>query len=507
MAAISDPGAPAGESPDAYAARMAAIQRALGSGASGLVPPTNGYQGSGGIVSAPIGPPQAPGATIGNDITSGLNPLQPAGTPTMATIPGQNAPIQLFGRGQSPTSSPQGPDAIQRALDAARPTAPTPQQAATGGSVGTAPRTPATTGGSIGPSLAPSAPAAPPAPVAVEPTGAGQAPIDTSGAGGAGSLQGLTGSIMQQIQGIQSGLNSPGTPIDVTAVYLKQSQSILDMLNQQEASLRAEAEKQGTQVDPATQFTIDKLRETLDANLKSTREDLNRRGLYDSGILLQLENNLQKGSASDQAQILATRLSKLQQDLQTGLTNIGNQKFQTASQYGLAGANAQSASDSQGRTLAQQREQQALAAMLSLRGQQASEQASAAALAQNQSQFNSTQAFNAQQSALQRAASAASSAASSAAAGQMTPYQQAQIALQQQALQNANAGKYSATNTDQFIASIPQGASRESALATLQTNANVLQQQGVDLTAARQWILTNLVSQEQPPPTGAGGVR
>lgn len=431
MAAISDPAA--AESPDAYAARMAAMQRALGtspvagytgpagpgSGAPnlGAPTPTPGYSdpnggGVGGLFAGPGGSP-----AIAQPPTKG-----PAGTPgslAPAGMPQLFQPGQTPGPASGPTSAPQGPDAMQRALNAAQPQPVSPQQAASNGSVGTVPQSPATVGGSVGSALIPKAPVSPVAAAPVvpntptEPTGAGSSPIDTgaSGAGGVGSLQGLTGSIMQQIQGIQSGLNAPGTPIDVTAVYLKQSQSILDMLNQQEASLRAEAQKQGTQIDPATQFTIDKLRETLDANLKSTREDLNRRGLYDSGILLQLENNLQKGSASDQAQILATRLSKLQQDLQTGLTNIGNQKFQTASQFGLAGANAQTASDSQGRTLAQQREQQALQAMLSLRGQQSGEQQAAASLAQQNAQFNSSQAFTAQQNALQRAAAAASTAA------------------------------------------------------------------------------------------------
>ena len=374
-----------------------------------------------------MGPPAAPGTSIGNDITSGLNPLQPAGTPTMATIPGQNAPIPIYQPGvaapakgySDPNGLGTGPSAMQRALDAATGSIPRSSAPPVTGSLAPAITQVPSSGGTSGPagsspiSSTPIAPT-PIAPTPIAPTGAGSSPINNSGAPtdtGAGSLQGLTGSIMQQIQGISSGLSSPGTPIDATAVYMKQSQSILEMLNQQEASLRSDAQKQGTTIDPATQFTLDKLRQTLEDNMKSTREDLNRRGLYDSGILLQLENNLQKGNASDQAMVLSQRLSKLQDELNAGLTAIRGQRYSTANQFGLAAGNAQTSADTQSRTLAYDREQAALQAMLSLRGQQSGEQQAAASLAQQNAQFNSTQQFTASQNALQRAAAAAATAA------------------------------------------------------------------------------------------------
>jgi len=154
----------------------------------------------------------------------------------------------------------------------------TPQQAAAGGSLaggggGGAPAA-ATTGGSLGPALTPkaapagvtiptpnavaaakaAAPAAGPGapnPAAAGP-GAPPPPAGTANQAGAGTgnLSDLTNSIMSQLQQVQSGLGSTGQSADVSAVYLRQSQSILDMLNQEETTLRADAQKNGTTVDP-----------------------------------------------------------------------------------------------------------------------------------------------------------------------------------------------------------------------------------------------------------------
>ncbi len=192
---------------------------------------------------------------------------------------------------------------------------------------------------------------------------------------------------------------------------MKQAQSILDMLNQNEASLRANFEKQGTTMDPATQFTLDQLRQTLEQGLTKTKQDLNARGLLDSGIELQLENNLQKGSASDAANILGQRMSKLQDQLNTGLQNIGNQRFSTMSQFGLAGTNAQNASDQNAIKLQADRQQQALQAMLGLRQQTAQEQYQQQSLAQQAQLAAQQQAFTGSQNDLNRSATAANDAA------------------------------------------------------------------------------------------------
>lgn len=234
------------------------------------------------------------------------------------------------------------------------------------------------------------------------PAGAGTGTIDQGGTGG--GLGALTSSIVSQLQQIGQSTIGPNAQPDVTGVFLQQSQAILKMLDEQEAQLRAESEKQGTQIDPATQFTIDKMRESLNEQLKTTREDLNRRGLNDSGILLELENRLQKGSMSDQARVLAERLTKLQDQLSSGLSNIRNQKVSTLSSFGRDAANAQFTAGENQKKNALDREQSALQGMLNLRGQVSGENE------------NSLQrSFQSNESALQRAYGEAQSKAQTTA--------------------------------------------------------------------------------------------
>jgi hypothetical protein len=266
---------------------------------------------------------------------------------------------------------------------------------------------------------------------------------------------------MSQLQQVQSGLGSTGQSADVSAVYLRQSQSILDMLNQEEATLRADAQKNGTTVDPATQFTISKLQETLDANIKTTKENLNSRGLYDSGIELQLENNLQKGSASDQAMVLNDRLTKLQDQLQAGLTNIGNQRVSTASQFGLAGANAQSTANAASTLADQTRQENAVRDMLSLRGQQSQEQSAAASLAQQNSEFGLSQAQQASQFGASQAQTVAQAQAQRDFEGAQAALARAATAANQQAAEQAAANLAAANRaaaSARVTAPVPAGS-------------------------------------------------
>ncbi len=578
MANFGDPTAGISD-PDALnAARMAAMQRALG----GVAGPTG-----------PLGPGDTPAtsypsaAFLGGQQMGGVgavnkfggNPMpgvDPAnndyGFPSTAPVP-QAANANTGPAGVQGDLGPQGPNPIdatnamnRAAADAQRqgslgtgaaPAAPpppagvtilTPQQAAAGGSLaggggGGAPAA-ATTGGSLGPALTPkaapagvtiptpnavaaakaAAPAAGPGapnPAAAGP-GAPPPPAGTANQAGAGTgnLSDLTNSIMSQLQQVQSGLGSTGQSADVSAVYLRQSQSILDMLNQEEATLRADAQKNGTTVDPATQFTISKLQETLDANIKTTKENLNSRGLYDSGIELQLENNLQKGSASDQAMVLNDRLTKLQDQLQAGLTNIGNQRVSTASQFGLAGANAQSTANAASTLADQTRQENAVRDMLSLRGQQSQEQSAAASLAQQNSEFGLSQAqqasqfgasqaqtvaqaqaqrdFEGAQAALARAATAANQQAAEQAAANLAAANRAAASARVTApvpaqINNPFGGTtktpgVDAALTNQAIAAVQGAQDRTAALNSLATNQAALAARGVDIQAVQDAI-------------------
>lgn len=449
--------------PEAERRRIEAMQRALASAQP--VGPT-GPQGpaAGDSYRAVTAPP----TSVSGDNSLSQGESYDTRTDSVKNAVGPTGPV-------GPATTAQGPDAMERALSTTGLyTPPDPNKVATGGSIAAAlvpPTTTTTTSTTGGGKLPPPPPPITPVQSVQTGTGGGTGGTDTlarwkdlsgntgatggtdttadlggidnqnttgdtSGNTGEGSLGAITNQLMSQIANIGSTLANPGTPSDVTGVFLTQAKSILSLLDQQDAELRADAEKNGTQIDPSTQFTIDKLRETLQENLKGVREDLNRRGLYESGIELDLENKLQKGSASDQARILADRLSTIQQQLQSGLQANRKARVDTLGQFGLSAANAQTTHDENQYRSADEREQAALAAMLGLRGQAnsadiasqdraasnansaASRALQAAQLKENGRQYDETYAmdkakynqnfeYNAQQDAMTRALAAA----------------------------------------------------------------------------------------------------
>jgi hypothetical protein len=261
------------------------------------------------------------------------------------------------------------------------------------------------------------------------PSGAGSGTVDQSGGLGA-----LTSSIVSALQSAGQSALAPGSSPDVGAVYMQQAQSILAMLDEQEKQLRADSERQGTTLDPSVAFTLNTLRQTLEDNLKTTREDLNRRGVYDSGITLDLESKLRKGSASDAAMVMASRLSKLQDQLSQGLAGIRSQKVSTLSSFGRDAANAQTSSDEASRRRQYDTEQNAIKSMLDLRGQVSTENNQAA-----------NRSFQGNESALQRAYGESQSKAQTAA-----QFEQNRLAYEREKSlvdQRAAAGAYTSGGT------------------------------------------------------------
>lgn len=165
-----------------------------------------------------------------------------------------------------------------------------------------------------------------------------------AGGGGGGPYTGTIGEISNQIRNdlntIRSELANSKAP-DVQGIFASQASAILKMLDEQEQFFRKQAEQEGTTQDPATQFAIQELREALGEQLKGAREDLNRRGILESGITLDVEAKIRKGQVSAEGRILAERLSRIQNTLREQLTGLQDRRFATASSFGMAGAQGQ----------------------------------------------------------------------------------------------------------------------------------------------------------------------
>ncbi|WP_264843990.1 coiled-coil domain-containing protein [Caldinitratiruptor microaerophilus] len=119
-------------------------------------------------------------------------------------------------------------------------------------------------------------------------------------------------------------------PIDVQAYFTAAASQILELAKQLEQEIRQEFEKQQTVLDPQTEEALRVLREQMELTLQATREDLNRRGLFESGILLELENRIRKQGLTDQQKILAQRLQALRDKLETRLNQIREWRLKTA---------------------------------------------------------------------------------------------------------------------------------------------------------------------------------
>ena len=220
------------------------------------------------------------------------------------------------------------------------------------------------------------------------------APSSTVGASGtsANDLSSISQSVTANIAQLREMIDNPKAPPDVMGMYLAGLQSIMQQLDKREKELRDASLKDQTEVDPGTQLVLDEMRENLKENLKQTAESLNARGLFHSGILLEMETKIRKGSLTAEAKVMADRLSGIKRELNEGLTNIGNQRFGAASNFTLGGLQGQQ----QANESSEDRRQNLISLLsqqqLGLRGQMSGEAQARASLDEQIRQFNSSSA-------------------------------------------------------------------------------------------------------------------
>ena len=387
----------------------------IGSEAIAPAPPTPGpgYAGGGRVVPGvnapalePTETPAGPGTTV---IGEGTPPGTPGslfpGAPTGSAPTGAPAPAAPGGA-LAPYSGPLGAP-----VSGLPPMFPAVAPATDGGGAAI-PGTPAAAKPAVG---APAAPAVAPATgggggaaptFGTSPTATATGP-GTSAPFGAGPAQavdlaGMTQQMGADLQSLRQMVQNPAAPPDVIGMYVQGLQMIMATLDKSEQSLRAEFAKNNSEIDPATQTVLNQLRETLKLDLKNTAEELNARGLYSSGILLDLEQKLRKGALSEESKVLNQRLTSMRDQLNASLTNISNQRFSSASSFGMAGIQGQQqaneAADANRQNLIQLIAQQQMA----MRGQLSQENQSAAQMAAQQSQSDRAYGLDQQQLAEQQ---------------------------------------------------------------------------------------------------------
>lgn len=102
---------------------------------------------------------------------------------------------------------------------------------------------------------------------------------------------------------------------------------LLESINQMEQQLIEQYRQQGSELDPATKAALDELRRDVELRRQTLMEELNRRGLLQSGIWLEEENRLNQGLLTSQERLLASRLSDIQNRITEAMQSFAQQRL------------------------------------------------------------------------------------------------------------------------------------------------------------------------------------
>ncbi|MEW6726914.1 MAG: hypothetical protein AB1327_08150 [Bacillota bacterium] len=255
----------------------------------------------------------------------------------------------------------------------------------------------------------------------------------------------------------------------LAASFLNQS---LQQLDQLQAQIMAQYQQMGQGIDPATQAALQNLREEINQRRQNLMEEMNRRGLLQSGVWLEMENRILKGQMTQEEQLIASRLADVQNRMTDALMQFASQRMN------LMGQAAQNQM-----AIGQWASQAQIGAMQMLQGRQdewsrwwQGVQEQRRQQAQEQARWQYEQQFN---RAKQIANWTQKIPEGYPGAGQ--PTWQARMA--QQKLAQPGSSGTSRAATSEAISKIPQYGSKQEALADFRANIGWLQAQGVDTQA------------------------
>jgi hypothetical protein len=110
----------------------------------------------------------------------------------------------------------------------------------------------------------------------------------------------------------------------MTVSWLNQ---MTDTLTQLENDIVEQYRQQGTEMDPATLAALKQIRDQVDFRRQGLMEEMNRRGVLQSGIWLNEENRILSGQLNAEEQLLAGRLSDLQNRLTDTMQDFAQQRM------------------------------------------------------------------------------------------------------------------------------------------------------------------------------------
>lgn len=257
-------------------------------------------------------------------------------------------------------------------------------------------------------------------------------------------------------------------------LFAKLSEQLLGQLDTLEQQLRNQYAQQGSVIDPATEAALKEIRAEVDRRRQLLMEEMNRRGLLQSGIWLQEENRILSNQLTAEEKFLASRVADIQNRMTDALLRLGQERINTMGQ--LAQNQMQSAQWLQG---------QQLSALQNLQTQNLQwNQWWQEQLAQQRQEAEKKRQWEAEQS-LERAKTIAGWTGT-VPEGYPGAGQQTLEARKAQSQANKIGSVNSATRA--MINEIPTYRTLQEALSAFDQNRNEMLQQGVDLQAVLSQI-------------------
>lgn len=110
----------------------------------------------------------------------------------------------------------------------------------------------------------------------------------------------------------------------LSSTYL---QSTLSQIDQLEAEITAKYKEMGSEIDPETQAALTELRSQLKLRQSALNEEMNRRGLLQSGIWADMAERYNSSEMDNETQLLASQLSNANNKLMDSLQSFASQRL------------------------------------------------------------------------------------------------------------------------------------------------------------------------------------
>lgn len=111
------------------------------------------------------------------------------------------------------------------------------------------------------------------------------------------------------------------------ALAMQHTSQLMAAIDATEARIMEMFRQQGTALDPATLSALRSLREGVETRRRQLTDEMNRRGLLQSGIWLEMEDRIHRGQLTAEEDLLGRRLSDIQNRMSGAMMDFAQQRL------------------------------------------------------------------------------------------------------------------------------------------------------------------------------------